>query len=266
MPRSHLLAETFLESVKFFLRGNTFHRKDNLIQSVASVIQGLRRTERDIGRRVVVVVLRLIDTDNLVCDTSGIHIFAQRVLAFEKDFFHARAQDNHLPFFLHIYIIDKTAVPNRHFDIVDHRLRRVHSVQGIGVIFVSVGKRIAPADTRRDQIHFGIFARDGNQIFIFVFDPPVHLHSLVRLARVARPCLHPIQAKVAKVRHDPVLHPVSCPQEDNQHENPPCYGKAGQEGTEFILLDRTPYFSEIIKVKHVPILFLLFLSDRLSRG
>ena len=182
-------------------------------------------------------------TSNLI-DQEKMAIVLQEVVV------HAGTQDNHLPFFLYIYIIDKTAVSYRHFDIVNHRLRRVHSVQGIGVIFVSVGKRIAPADTRRDQIHFGIFARDGNQIFIFVFDPPVHLHSLVRLARVARPCLHPIQAKVAKVRHDPVLHPVSCPQKDNQHENPPCYGKAGQEGTEFILLNRTPYFSETIKVKH----------------
>ena len=266
MPRSHLLAETFLESVKFFLCGNTVNGKDDVIQPVAGVIQGLRRTERDIGRRVVVVVLRLIDADYLVCDTPGIHIFAQRVLAFEKDFFHAGAQDNHLSFFLHIYIIDKTAVPNRHFDIVDHRLRRMHAVQGVGVIFVSVGKRIAPADTRRNQVHFGIFARDGNQVFILVLDPPVHLHSFVRLARVARPCLHPVQAEIAEVRHDAVLHPVARTQEDNQHEDPPCHGESGQEGTEFILLDRTPYFSEIIKVKHVPILFLLFLSDRLSRG
>ena len=266
MPRSHLLAETFIKSVKFFLCGDTFHRKDDLVQSVAGVIQGLRRTERDIGRRVVVIILRLIDADHLVGNTSCIHIFTQRGLAFEKHFFHTGTQDNHFSFFLYIYIIDKTAVSNRHFDIVDHRLRRMHTVQGIGVIFVSVGKCITPADTRCDQVNFRVFTRDGDQVFIFVFDPAVHLHPLIRLTRIAWPCLHPVQAEIAEVRHDPVLQTVASPQEDNQHEDSPCYGEAGQEGTKFILLDRTPYFSEIIKIKHVPIPFLLFLSNRLLHG
>ena len=104
------------------------------------------------------------------------------------------------------------------------------------------------------------------QILILKPKASVLLNTFPRLGRITCPRLHTVGRHVAEVISNTVAQTITRSQHDNQHKDTPCHGEAGQEGTQFVLLDGAPNLPKVVEIKHDLILSLSSKSSHPSHG